>query len=109
MGAPAEDEAANYLVRQGHEILERNWKTKYCEIDIVSQKDETVYFTEVKYRKQSNQGGGFAAITPKKLNQMKFAANIYAQTMKLHETDMLLAAASLTGDPASLEEWLILK
>jgi ribonuclease HII len=108
IGDLAEDEVANYLVRHGHEIIERNWKTKYCEIDIVSQKDGTVYFTEVKYRKRSDQGGGFAAITTKKLNQMKFAAKFYAQANNLNDSDLLLAAASVTGELAAIEEWLIL-
>ncbi|HLZ14948.1 MAG TPA: YraN family protein [Candidatus Saccharimonadales bacterium] len=34
----------------------------------------TVYFCEVKYRKSDRQGGGFEYITPKKLQQMRFAA-----------------------------------
>ena len=106
IGDLAEDEAANHLVRLGHEIIERNWKTKYCEIDIVSHKDGTVYFTEVKYRKSPDQGGGIAAITTKKLNQMKFAAKLYAQTKKMNETDLLLAVASLTGQQPSVEEWI---
>lgn len=109
MGAPAETETANYLERHGHTVVERNWKTKYCEIDIVSEKDGTIYFTEVKYRKGSLQGGGFAAITRKKLNQMKFAAKLYAQTKKLHNVDLLLAAASLTGSEPTVEEWVIIR
>lgn len=108
IGDTAEDEATNYLLRHGHEIIERNWKTKYCEIDIVSHKDGTVYFTEVKYRKQSNQGGGLAAITKKKLNQMKFAAEIYKQSKKLNDNDLLLAVAALTGDPPALEAYFVL-
>lgn len=107
MGAIAEGVAAEYLQREGHEIVERNWKTRYCEIDIVSQKDGVVYFTEVKYRKQTNQGGGLAAITPKKLNQMQFAAKIYAQARKLQDTDMLLAALSLTGEPPEIETFVL--
>jgi ribonuclease HII len=108
IGDAAEDEVANYLVRNGHEIVERNWKTKYCEIDIVSRKNGTVYFTEVKYRKKPDQGGGFAAITTKKLNQMKFAAKIYVQFQKLHDSDLLLAAASVTGESPAIEEWLVI-
>lgn len=108
MGAVAETEAANYLVRQGHDIIERNWKTKYCEIDIVSVKDGTVYFTEVKYRKNAHQGDGFSAITQKKLNQMKFAAKLYVQTKNIINADLLLAAASMTGDEPTVEDWLIL-
>ncbi len=108
MGAPAEDEAANYLQRQSHEILERNWKTKYCEIDIVSIKNSIVYFTEVKYRKRTSQGGGMAAITKHKLNRMQFAAKVYVQTKKLHDVDLQLAAASLTGDPPAVEDWIVI-
>ncbi len=108
IGDIAENEVATYLQRQGHEIIERNWKTKYCEIDIVSSKDGTVYFTEVKYRKQPNQGGGLAAITPKKLNQMKFAAKFYAHTQKLNEKDLLLAVASVTGEPPEVEDFIII-
>lgn len=106
IGDRAEDEAANYLVRLGHSIVARNWKTKYCEIDIVSRKGDTLYFTEVKYRKNSNQGGGLAAITPKKLNQMRYAAKFYAHSNKLRDTNLVTSAISLTGDPPAVETYL---
>ncbi|MDB5176874.1 MAG: putative Ribonuclease [Candidatus Saccharibacteria bacterium] len=106
IGDLAEDEAANHLVRIGHAVIERNWKTKYCEIDIVSHKNGTIYFTEVKYRKSLDQGGGMAAITNKKLNQMKFAARLYIQTKKLSENDLLLAVVSMTGQPPSVEDYI---
>lgn len=109
IGDRAEDEAANYLVRHGHEILERNWKTKYCEIDIVSLKLNTLYFTEVKYRKSAEQGGGIAAITKKKLDQMKFAANLFVQMQKITEPDLLLAVISMTGNQPEVEEFIELK
>ena len=97
IGDASEDAAANELVRLGHTIIERNWKTKYCEIDIISQKDDTLYFTEVKHRKNDKAGDGLAAITPKKLNQMKFAAKLYAHLNHLVDTDMQLIAVATTG------------
>lgn len=109
MGAKGEEETANYLQRLGHEIIERNWKTKYCEIDIVSLKDETIYFTEVKYRKSAYQGDGMAAITKKKLAQMKYAAKFYAETKKLQGVDLRLAAAAVSADPPEVETFLILE
>jgi ribonuclease HII len=109
IGDAAEDEAANYLVRHGHEIMERNWKTKYCEIDIVSHKGDTLYFTEVKYRKTPDQGGGMAAITKKKLNQMKFAANYFAQAQHIQNTNLLLSVIAMTGNPPEVETYLELK
>lgn len=108
IGDAAEDEVARHLQRQGHEIVERNWKTKYCEVDIISSVKGTVYFTEVKYRKQPNQGGGLAAITRKKLNRMEFAAKLFAHSKKLKDSNLRLAVASLTGSPPALEEWIVL-
>ncbi len=106
IGDNGEDVASSHLVNLGHQILGRNWKTKYCEIDIVSKYEETLYFTEVKYRKKSDQGGGFAAITPKKLRQMKFAAEFYILANKLPDIDLRLAAISLSGQPPAIEDFL---
>jgi ribonuclease HII len=109
VGDSAEDAAANYLVRNGHRIVERNWKTRYCEIDIVSEKNDTFYFTEVKYRKQQNQGGGIAAITKKKRHQMDYAARFYAQSQKLVKRDLRLSVITATGANPEVVDWLHLE
>lgn len=108
IGNRAEDETADYLARKGHEIIHRNWKTKYCEIDIVSHKDGTVYFTEVKYRKRADQGGGLAAITAKKLDKMKFAAKLYVQAQHVDKMDQALAVCSVSGEPPEIEQFIVL-
>ena len=109
IGNGSEDVAAQELTRQGHAILERNWKTKYCEIDIVSQNDGTVYFTEVKHRKNDKGGDGLAAITPKKLTQMKFAARLYVHNNNLADVDLRLVAISTTGDPPTTSEVIFIE
>jgi uncharacterized protein (TIGR00252 family) len=76
-GHTAEIRAAKYLEEKGFKVLELNWKTKYCEIDIVAEKDKAVYFVEVKYRRTRNQGFGSDYITTKKLSQMRFAAEMW--------------------------------
>lgn len=106
IGDAAENAAAKYLQKLGHKIISRNWKNKYCEIDIVSQINDIIYFTEVKYRKKVDQGGGLAAITSKKLNQMKFAAEFYATSNKINNTDLRLAAITLSGQPPIVEQFL---
>lgn len=108
IGDTAESVVANYLSRQGHEILDRNWRTKICEIDIISQKGDTIYFTEVKYRKNADYGDGFAAITDQKLRQMKFAAEYYALKRK-YDGLIQLAAASVSGQDFVIEQWLALE
>ena len=97
IGDASETVAAEELVRRGHKVLERNWKIKYCEIDIVSQKGDTIYFTEVKHRKNDKAGDGLAAITPKKLQQMRFAARAYAHSNQLTDIDLQLIAIATTG------------
>lgn len=109
IGDSAETVAAEYLIKLGHRIIDRNWKTKFCEIDIVSKFGDIVYFTEVKYRKKSDQGGGLGAITAKKLRQMKFAAEYYALVNKEVDTNLRLATASLTGAPPIVESFLDIK
>jgi len=106
IGDDGEDAAAVYLFQHGHKILERNWKTRYCEIDIVSSKDGTIYFNEVKYRRTSIQGGGIAAITANKLKQMRFAAEYYATKHRLSDSLLRLTAISVTGVKPQVETFL---
>lgn len=73
-GRRAEAVAADFLEYKGCTIVARNWHTPRCEIDVVAQRDGTMYFCEVKYRATRRQGAGLDYITPKKLKQMRFAA-----------------------------------
>ena len=59
---------ADWLTLVGHEIIERNWRTLYSEIDIVGMKDDVLWFTEIKYRKNDDFDGGWwvGVITAKK-------------------------------------------
>ena len=97
LGDSGEDQASEYLITQGHSIIQRNWKTRWCEIDIVSVKDDTVYFVEVKYRKNAKAGAGFDAITKTKLKQMVFAAEYYLTTHAKY-SQQRLAVISITGN-----------
>jgi ribonuclease HII len=106
LGDAGEDTAARYLWQLGHNVIDRNWRTKFCEIDIVSQFDDTIYFTEVKYRKNDKAGGGLAAVTAKKQQQMKFAAEFYALKNKLKNTNLRLAVVDVSGDPPSVNTYL---
>jgi len=104
IGDEAEDVAAEYLIRSGHEILNRNWKTKFCEIDIVSTKNNIIYFCEVKYRKSNQHGCGMDVITGRKVDKMKFAARLYIHNKKLTDIDLRLMAMSMTGTPPNVIE-----
>ncbi len=99
IGIKGESAVCEYLKNQGHEIIARNFKTKMCEIDIVSIKNDGIYFTEVKYRKSNLAGGGLAAITKDKLEKMEFAAGVFLKARpKYQKFNPILAAAEVTGD-----------
>ncbi len=107
VGNMSETAAANYLVRHGHEIEVRNWKTKYCEVDIISRKDDTLYFTEVKHRKSDKTGDGLAAVTKKKQNQMAFAARFYTHTNHIeNQVNLKLTVIATTGTPPEVSSYV---
>ena len=107
IGNAAEDTAAKYLKQIGHKIIDRNWKTKSCEIDIISVNKDVVYFTEVKYRKDIKHGGGLMAVDKAKLRQMKFAAEYYIQThSEFDKLNKQLMVISLTGKDYVIERVL---
>ncbi len=93
-GHDAEKAAAEYLSEQGFKIKELNWKTRYCEIDIVAEKHKTIWFVEVKSRSGSGQGYGYEYVTPKKLQQMRFAAEMWVQNNNWN-ADYRLAVISI--------------
>jgi Holliday junction resolvase-like predicted endonuclease len=96
-GHSAEVRAAEYLKSHGYKVKELNWKTKYCEIDIVAEKDKAIYFVEVKSRKNSKQGFGLDYITPSKLRQMRFAAEMWVSNNSW-PGEYQLAAIGIDGE-----------
>ena len=102
IGQKAEQLVANYLEVNGHKIIARNHKTFFYEIDIISTKDNYIYFTEVKYRKSNLHGNGLDAITPEKHRQMQFATESYIKYITtdrdLSHKNPLLAVASVSGN-----------
>ncbi len=104
-GRAAEDAAAAYLKKQGYKILDQNWRTRWCEIDIVAKKDNVVSFVEVKYRKSDEFGGGIQYITPAKQKQMAFAAQFWVSKNNW-DGDYSLAAAEVTGPEYQITEFI---
>lgn len=107
-GAIAEQYTAIYLEKQGYKIIERNWRTKVCEIDIIVEKEAVTYCVEVKYREKTTHGDGLSAITAKKLAQMKFAARVWQQYHQKNECNIQLAVVSVGNDPMMIRDFLIL-
>ncbi len=104
-GRNAESAAAEHLEELGYKILDQNWRTRWCEIDLVAKKNDVVYFVEVKYRAAENWGSGLEYITPKKLQQMIFAAKFWVNVNDWNG-DYRLSAVEVTGPTFNITTFL---
>lgn len=109
-GQKAEQIVASHLeTTHHHTILARNFKAKSYEIDIISLDAQNIYFTEVKYRKTASRGTALEQITPKKRQQIQFAAEAFlAKHPEYKLRQPLLAAASVEGPDFRLCGWFTL-
>jgi Holliday junction resolvase-like predicted endonuclease len=104
-GHIAEQYAASYLENEGYKIIDLNWKTPRCEVDVICRKDDVIFFVEVKYRKNDAQGMGIDYITPTKLRQMQFAAESWVH-VKGWRGEYSLAALELTGPNYTVTDYI---
>ncbi|HEX9153602.1 MAG TPA: YraN family protein [Candidatus Saccharimonadales bacterium] len=97
IGRKAESVAADFLVRKGCTIVDRNWRTRWCEVDVIAARDNVVFLCEVKYRRRSTQGTGVEYITAGKLHQMQFAAHFWTASHNW-QGECQLCAIEVSGD-----------
>ena len=77
VGACFEELAARYLEKQGYSILERNFSSRYGEIDLIAKDKDTIVFVEVKYRSSISAGDPAEAITARKQERIRKTAQYY--------------------------------
>ncbi|HWZ65501.1 MAG TPA: YraN family protein [Patescibacteria group bacterium] len=106
IGKQAEAAVVKYLRSHRHKIIEQNWRTRWCEIDIISSEGNSIYFTEVKYRDNDHYGSGLDYITPRKLKQMHLAAEFWLNHKTKTDVDYHLSAAEVSGPDFRVTTWL---
>lgn len=77
LGLEGEERAAVYLDRKGYEILERNYRCRWGEIDIIALDGETLCFIEVKTRKSLSHGFPAEAVNRQKMLRLLRCAYIF--------------------------------
>lgn len=76
-GIMGESKAVEYLKKKGYTIVERNYRTKVGEIDIIARKGNTLVFIEVKTRSNMNYGFPYEAVNKRKLDKIIKTSLIY--------------------------------
>lgn len=88
-GARGEELAASFLVSRNYRILERNFRCKGGEVDIVARdpQDKSLVFVEVKARRGLSYGVPQLAVNPFKQRQISKAALTWLSKNRLHDTN----------------------
>jgi putative endonuclease len=76
-GAMAEALAAEFLKQRGLIIVERNWRRRCGELDLIARDGDTLVFVEVRLRRARAFGGAAASITAVKQHRLIKAAGLY--------------------------------
>ncbi len=83
MGEMGEDAACRELAEKGHRILQRNYRCRLGEIDIISLDGDTLVFTEVKTRSSCAFGTPAEAVNYRKRKKIINSANCFLKEQKL--------------------------
>lgn len=102
VGAYYEKKAAEYLRRQGYEILEHNFRCRLGEIDLIAREDGTLVFIEVKYRAGSSRGDPSCAVNTKKRMRISNAAAYYLYRNGWAGVSCRFDVVSITGEDLRL-------
>jgi putative endonuclease len=81
VGRRAEALAAEHLTARGLTIVDRNFRTRFGEIDLIARDGPTLVFVEVRMRSSPRYGGGIESITAAKRARLIAAANGYLATL----------------------------
>lgn len=102
-GQKSEDLAAGYLKKKGYEILQRNYRTRLGEIDIIARDGKTIVFVEVKARRTGRSGSVKSSITKTKKIRITRLAQYYLKQSGEYGRKARFDVVTIKGDGESVE------
>lgn len=107
-GNKGERAAAEKLVTEGYEILTRNYRNKWGEVDIVVKKGETIVFVEVKTKTEEDYGEPWEMINHHKLKQVENMGHLWCEEFGyqgLCRIDVVGVWLDIEGEVKRIEHW----
>lgn len=101
LGKYGEDRIAMWLEDQGFTVLERNFKQRYGEIDLIAKKKDLLVFVEVKTRKKQYFNLS-TVIIPSKQHKIIKTAHFYLHSHQIHKTIIRFDVALVSADTDSI-------
>lgn len=108
IGRRGEEIAAAFLQQKGFRILERNWRCRMGEIDLIVERGGEIRFIEVKFRQTTTYGYPEESITPTKLRHLAASLELWLRTrpqMPKHYQADAIAILLEPGNPADIR-WI---
>jgi putative endonuclease len=95
LGAAGEEQAARWYVRRGYQVLDRNWRCKAGEIDLVVARGRVLVVVEVKTRRTDRFGTPAEAVTPAKQRRLRQLAMHYLEATGVRPSSIRFDVASV--------------
>ena len=90
--------AARFLEEQGHEIIEKNFRCKVGEIDLITKDEGYLVFVEVKYRATGANGSPSEAVGFRKMKTICMVSDFYRFSRKIGDVSVRYDVVSIEGD-----------
>lgn len=85
LGRWGEAQAAEWLRKHGHRVIDANWRCRFGEIDLISTTGKYICFTEVKLRKNADFAQAREFVDHRKQERLRTAASLY---LSWHPTEL---------------------
>ncbi|APB71492.1 YraN family protein [Paenibacillus polymyxa] len=108
-GAMGEEAAALFLENLGYRIIERNWRCRSGEIDLIAKQEHILVFIEVRSRSSSKYGTPAESVTARKIAQVRQTAAVYLHMNGIGEAPIRfdMISAQLIDEKAVVTDHLI--
>jgi len=107
LGREGEKAAIKFLKKSGYRTIEKNFRTKAGEIDIIAVQEKVLVFVEVKTRSGSRLGHPVEALTPHKQKKIASIASGFLAKHKIQDREYRFDVVSILGDPEFPKNWEI--
>ena len=97
-GEVGEELASRYLMDNGYQLLQRNWRSGHHEVDIIAEFHGMVVFVEVKARKDENFLPAWVAVDKHKKKNLSLAAQQYMSANKLTDNPLRFDVITVVGE-----------
>jgi putative endonuclease len=98
VGATGEDRAVDHLVQRGMRIVERNYRCRVGELDVVARDGDVLVFVEVRSRRSAKYGNALDAVSWAKRRKVTKVAQAYLASRRPRFARARFDVVAITGD-----------